>query len=227
MNRLATLILITLAASSLFMVSFAPVLAQSKPSVPEFTLELGERRLDLRIKNQINVTYYNVRVKLHSSDEWNALFGPRRGDGEPNYAEPSDSEYTVIYLGSVFPPSSKDRSSSYLYVESNTGNFEGLEVPSGEQVDFQVEAMTGYFALQPVMPAQYYVFSGEKSGWSKTQTITVPFLTSTPTPLSETLKTVAPVLAIIGAALIIGVIGVALRRHNKPKQTQTQLSRWK
>ena len=220
MNRRAALILTTLTASSLLMISFAPVLAQSKPSVPEFTLELGERRLDLRIKNQNNVTYYNVRVKLHSSDEWNALFGPRRGDGEPNYAAPSDSEYTVIYLGTIFPPSGKDRPSSYLYVESNTGNFEGLAVPSGEQVDFQVEAMTGYFALQPVIPAQYYVFSGEKSGWSNTQTITVPVLTPTPTPLSETLEKAAPVLGVIGAALIIGVIGLTLRRRNKSKQTQ-------
>ena len=40
MSKRAVLLLVTLTASSLLMVSFASVLAQSKPSVPEFTLEV-------------------------------------------------------------------------------------------------------------------------------------------------------------------------------------------
>jgi hypothetical protein len=225
MSKRAAMLLFTLTASSLLMVNFASVLAQSKPSVPEFTVEFEGIQLKIKIKNQPNVSYYNIRVKLHSSDQWHELFGPRRGDGEPNYAEPSDSEYTVMLIGDVFPPSGKDRPSSYLYVESHTGNFEGLEVPSDDQVDFQVEAMTGQFISKPAMPASITVFSGEYSGWSETQTITAPVLTPTPAPLNETIKTAAPLLAVIVAALIIGV-AAALLRHNKPKQTQAPLSRW-
>jgi hypothetical protein len=220
------MLITVLVVSSLFIVGRVFAESYPKTSVPEFTLELVDTTLDLKIKNQPLVSLYNVRVKLHSSEQWNELFGPRRGDGEPNYASPSDSEFTVIIVGTLFPPSGNDGPTSYLNIWSNTGNFEGLEVPSGEQVDFQVEAMIGYFALQPVMPAQYYAFSGEKSGWSETQTLTVPVLSPTPLPLDEALKTMAPVLGVTVTVLVLSLIGIGLRRHNKPKQIQTQLGYW-
>jgi hypothetical protein len=53
------------------------------------------------------------------------------------------------------------------------------EIPSGGQVDFQVQAIAGYITRiygtpVPPWPESYHdVFTGEASGWSNTQTIAI------------------------------------------------------
>lgn len=50
----------------------------------------------------------------------------------------------------------------------------------GSQVDFQVESLVGYYTQVMASPvpgfrnSDYYVFNGQSSGWSDTQTITIP-----------------------------------------------------
>jgi len=174
-----------------------------KPSVPEFTVKLvahpydvpttystdpytGEnmthegyhvenKSIEVSIKNQPFTPYeiqenennwtinfhYNIRIKGHFSEDWSELY--RASDGYPTQ---SDSQYTII---------------SYALGE-NTDTILGtkmIKFPAGAQVDFQVEAMIGYVSRKWVGNGNYgpfsvpWVFTGETSGWSNTQTLTI------------------------------------------------------
>lgn len=165
-----------------------------KPSVPEFTWEfvdysydtpptyeidpytgesvmtepsyhIDNRSIVVTIKNQLftpyryaNGTYtrlyYGIRIKGHYENEWSYAPDPHYY----GYYNASDSGYTVIAI----------RLASY-----GAGG-----VSSGGKVDFQVEALIGYDNRIPTMTpwgeSCYYEFTGETSGWSSTQTITIP-----------------------------------------------------
>jgi hypothetical protein len=159
-----------------------------KPSIPEFTVTLVDRsydapatqsidpytgetvtqpshRIDNRtievtIKNQpfASKLMYNIRVKGHFSKDWTEVFHP--SDGFPIQ---SDSEYTVLSFSSKGGDDFYGPHSAVIYAP-----------PSG-QVDFQVEAMNGNVSREifiPV-PGTGWFFTGEKSGWSNTQVLTV------------------------------------------------------
>jgi len=171
-----------------------------KPSIPELTVNLvdtsydeptaysvdpytGEQLTDagmhvertslrVTIKNQPFTVkgeaegasfFYNIRVKGSFSEEWTELY--RASDGYPTQ---SDSESTVISLGTL----RKDG----LSLESGTV---AMNIPLGGQVDFQVEAMVGWVSrvYNPDATNQIEMypwrFTGEKSGWSNTQTLII------------------------------------------------------
>jgi hypothetical protein len=201
MSKRATLLLIAiLTVSSLIAVKSESALAAiSKPSVPEFTMGFvdhsydvlttysidpytGENvthpgyhvkriALEMTIKNQPFVPYYdadsswnvsfyyNIRIKGYYSEDWIELYRPSDG-----YPTQSDSEYSVISLGTL-----GDGGFSLVT------NAKMIDVPSGGQVDFQVEAMIGYVyrEISIAVPGSGWIFTGETSGWSKTQTLTV------------------------------------------------------
>jgi hypothetical protein len=237
----------------------------TKPSVPEFAVKLvdssydvpttysidpytGEnvahagrhvesKSIEVRIKNQpftpyeiqenennwtINF-YYNIRIKGHFTEDWSELY--RASDGYPTQ---SDSQYTII---------------SYALGE-NTDTILGtkmIKFPAGAQVDFQVETMIGYVSRKYV--GDYgifsfpYVFTGETSGWSNTQTLTIPTSTPSPTdsPAPDQTPTPTPdqepqqtelLQIILAVALIMTVIGTGLlvyfkkRKHVDAKQVK-------
>jgi hypothetical protein len=95
--------------------------------------------------------YYNIRRKGHFDDRW-------REPLSSDYVYRSDSDYTVV---------------SYTL-----GSY-SLNVTSGGQIDFQVEALVGDYvqvhgeSVTPWGASSWNVFLGETSGWSNTQTITV------------------------------------------------------
>jgi hypothetical protein len=198
-----------------------PAFAQSipTPSVPEFSVTYvpstyyvvstdpytGANVTDTYLNNTIEVViknqpfsplehangttlslYYNVEEKGHFSDQWTVypLF--------PTAYPASSSDYTVM---------SFEFFGNYSFDEPLTLG----DVPAGGQVDFQVEALIGYYTSVPYYPpgdtefpeGTTQVFTGETSSWSNTQTITIangststsisPSTTSnpTPTPLSS------------------------------------------
>jgi hypothetical protein len=214
-----------------------------KPSVPEFTLKFvdhsydvpttfsidpytGENvtylghhvkrvTLEVTIKNQPFVpyydtasgwnisAYYNIRMKGYYLEDWMELYRPSDG-----YPTQSDAEYTVISLGTL--------GENGLSLATNA---KMIDVPSGGKVDFQVEAMIGYvsrvynsnatgmFDLYP------WRFTGETSGWSNTQTITIGEISASPTPTPTVPE--FPILVIL--PLFLSVLSVALiLRHRKP-----------
>ncbi|MDR2204278.1 MAG: hypothetical protein LBE76_08335, partial [Nitrososphaerota archaeon] len=175
----ATPLLIVLILSCGFLSILGTVRAESaipKPEIPEFTVKLVDRSydvaptqitdpytgktenrpgyhvkktgIDITIKNQ-DYPYplsYSVRTKGHFEDEehWVNMF--TRIGGRP------EGQYTVL-------------------------EYEEHSYPDGAKVDFQVEALYGSMEWNddgyvPGVGGSWH-FVGERSGWSKTQTLTV------------------------------------------------------
>jgi hypothetical protein len=203
MSKNASLILtLILASSSLIMIKTAYA-AVPKPSVPEFAVQpigpsydvpptysldpntgqfvtqngyhVEYSYAEITIKNQAFPAiddsgnpvsfYYNVRIKGHDeTDNWLEVY--YSGNGLPTQ---SDSNYTKI-------PIPVERQNM------------GIQIPAGSKTDIQVQAMIGRIGrvFNPNSTSQIdmypYRFIGETSGWSNTQTVTLP----ANTPLSPT-----------------------------------------
>ena len=216
----ALLVLLILIVSGVMMVAAPACAAVPKPSVPEFTLNVvahpydvaptttvdpytgnvttqagyhvENKSIEVTIKNQpfspyndgngnsISL-YYNVTVKGHFEDTWDYCFNnPYRG-----LLNASDSDYTIISMPIGY----------HRLVPSGGYPLEGVD--AGDQIDFQVQAQIGYYTIEytgmwaPVPGGDfYYVFTGEASGWSNTQTITIgestPIATPTTPPSQST-----------------------------------------
>jgi hypothetical protein len=202
---LQSLIVIKLAAAQTATPASSPVPA---PSVPEFTIKLvgpsysqpttyqldqntGKimanigytneySSVEVTIKNQPLVFdysnvhligafgfYYNIQIKPHSSSgEWTDIY-QAWNDG---YGVPSNSEYTNLSFS----------------IEGQMG----VGVLAGTEIDIQVQAMIGSLGRDASYVPAPWVFEGQTSAWSNTQTISVPAniplsaTSSSPTPTS-------------------------------------------
>jgi hypothetical protein len=253
-KRVALLFIVILTVSSLLVVESVPALASiSTPSVPEFTLKFVDhsydvpptygidpytgknvmtqagypvqnKSIEVTIKNQPFTPYidvggervwlfYDVRFKGYFED-WGFYNASSFGDYQ-HYILMSDSEYTLI---SYFLQEDADDYSGYVIGD----------VPSGGQIDFQVQAIAGYVTtihggfVPPFGYTGYDVFTGEKSGWSSTQTITIsesqtptssPVTTSppdqTPEPTPKAIETIQ-FETILSAIIAVTMIGAGL-----------------
>ncbi len=183
-------------------------IAQTKPAIPEFTVKFEDnsydapatysidpytgtkvthpshrvdnKTIELKIKNQPFVQYnddggltfyYNVRVKGHYAENWINIYSPA-----VRPLTPSNSDYTVLSFLLTLSPSAPDQGYT-LYTDSYSNILTGL--PSNAQIDFQVEALRGYLSRTVIFASWH--FTGEESGWSNTQTITINESTSSPT----------------------------------------------
>ncbi len=201
-KALFQLLIALLLASTLITVQSAFAQSTVKPSVPEFTVESVGPSFDIPptypfnsttglfdtnngyhiefsavkiiIKNQpftnqtnLDYLYYNVRIKPHNypNSYWLELFSA----GNDGFPTQTLSNYTTI-------PCSVEGAQ----VLGNT-------IPIGATTDIQVEAMIGHIGRnQTMIPYPYpYVFFGETSGWSNTQSVTLP--PKTPLLLSPSL----------------------------------------
>ena len=93
--------------------------------------------------------YFNIRWKGHFGQDWNVLFGPHYG-----YIKPTSGPQTIYVANGSFSQQEFD------VVQWS------VSFPAYAQIDFQVEALTGY----PTTPT---IFTGQESGWSNTQTVTL------------------------------------------------------
>ena len=178
----------------------------TKPSVPEFTVKLVNGTIEVKVKNQpfvsyydtsINWTidlYYNIRIKGNFSENWIELYLIEE------VPTSSYSEYTVLSYSPI-------GENSYIL-----GN-RMIDFPAGSKVDFQVEAMIGYVhrVYNPNWTNQLemypYVFTGKTSGWSATRTI--------PEQEPRQIEAIEIILAI---GLIVIVIGVGLLVYFKKRK---------
>jgi hypothetical protein len=141
--------------------------------------------------------YYNIRIKGHYASKWIELYNP-----ESDYLKRSNSDYTVVAftIGENAP-----------YPILN-------EVSARGQVDFQVQALLGYThrGYNPNATNQLdmfpWVFDGETSDWSNTQTVTIDANASTPTPSTSTLPsqnpTVTPLQPNTESDVLVGLGGI-------------------
>lgn len=190
-----------------------PTPTYPKPSVPEFTAKLvspqpeaNETRIELTIKNQPfdsnNTNHYslvyNVRIST-DGENWTDLY-----NAEDGYPPQSNADYTVLsyVLGesAYYPPADYPLAPSMKV---------GI-LPTAGQVAFQVEAMIGYrdrgAYVNGTMP---YVFKGEKSGWSSTQTITIGANSS------FSWAEISVFAALIAIAALLVAIALVRRRQTK------------
>jgi len=206
-SKFANLLLIVfLILLSTVLVKFAFAQSMPKPSVPEFTVQFVNETIEVKVKNQPFVSYYdtsinwsidlyyNIRIKGNFSEDWIELYLIEE------VPISSYSEYTVLSYSQI-------GENSYIL-----GN-RIIEFPADSQVDFQVEAMIGY--IQRVFNPNWtshlemypYVFTGETSGWSATRTI--------PEQVPHQIEGIEIILTI---ALIVTVIGACIMFYFKKRQ---------
>jgi hypothetical protein len=246
MRKSITLLLVLILTISSLM-TVKPVFAQSisKPPVPEFTLRLVEhpynvapvteidpytgetkiveegryvqnRTIEVIVKNAAFAPYtdannnqivlsYNISVKGHFSEDWK--YYPNAYWKIP--LMPSKADYTVITFG--------------YYNESDPYSYQ-INIPTTGKLDFRVEQNIGYFTQYRVpVPGEFYsvTFTGESSGWSNTETITIDQNSSTSSPLpsspiptasSSQNPAVSPIQPVSGGSMFFGLgwVGVAV-----------------
>jgi hypothetical protein len=242
-----------LAVSSLIVAKSACAQSIPKPSIPEFTVKFVDtsynvpasssidpytgqnvtteghrvenRTIELTIKNQPfvsyisndgNISFYlNVREKGHyeTEDKWIDIYA-----ADNHYTSESNTDYTTLTysLDPDVPP----------WLNNN--------ILSGGQLDFQVEALIGHIGRTSGFASWY--FNGEESGWSSTQTITIPANETTAAPstsLSPTtsvttepsgsqtpalsgldLLQVTVVALLVVIAVLLGLVVVYLRKRS-------------
>lgn len=152
-----------------------------KPSIPEFTVELIDSSYDVPTTYSIdpytgeNITHpghhvesTSIEIKLKNqpfqhfmieSYSVNFHFNIRvKGHYSEDWGYPYSAYYGFIR---------QDSGSEYTYTVPE------IEYPPGAQIDFQAEAMIGYIH-PPLGQFGSWVLEGERSGWSETQTLTIP-----------------------------------------------------
>jgi hypothetical protein len=198
------LLLAVLVLSSVVMVGSAFAQSITKPSVPEFTLKYIDLSYDVpptygidqftgetvitqegyhrhnqsavfKIKNQPfnpytdsggnNISlHYNFRAKGHFGDEWRYYPFTDSGLSSNRYSS------MLFTFGSI--PKFVASTSEYTELSVSLTDFYSYEnLQIGNQIDFQVQAQIGYIDYAG---DGHYSFLGESSGWSETQTITIP-----------------------------------------------------
>ena len=145
--------------------------------------------------NDVNWTinfFYNIRLKGHFSQDW-GYYRYYNGSSDGNLREAYDSQYTVIPID------------SYL--------------PSEGQIDVQIEALIGYEhgVISPYgVPVTARVITGEASGWSNTQTITIPE-TSTSLSPSPTVPEFSFLVVLILFVALPLITTILLRKKHTSK----------
>lgn len=258
-KNISLLLVTILVISSLMMVEYVSAQTIPIPSVPEFTLKVVEhpydiaptttidpytgkttitnygyhvenKSVEIAIKNQpfnsfndINGNsiglYYNVTVKGHFETNWIYYFN----NSYRGLLNASDSDYTVISIPFGYHPTVP------------LGGYPLEGVNSG-QLDLRVQAQIGYYNKEytgmfaPVPGGDFYfLFTGETSDWSNTQTITIPdgsISTSTsPNPTSNPTPTpTVPEfswLMIIPLLLSILAVAVIIRKRRASQKFKT------
>jgi hypothetical protein len=221
-KSLALILILLIAISSLSLLMVRPAYAQSippKPSVPEFTIQFvpisssvtstdpytgknvthqyKSNNIQITIRNQpfsatvngnASNLYYDIQIKGHFAQDWTDVYS-YSDVSSGNLPVQSSTEYTVVLI---------------------PANYQ-----SGDKVDIQVKAILGYqysswySGPQHDVPFMVYYFVNQASGWSTTQTFTMPN-----TFLMENFTHI--IAAVVVLALSFAVVALLLfRRHRK------------
>lgn len=227
------LLAIVLAVSSLLMAESALAQSIPKPSIPEFTLKYSDysydfpptlgidpytgktiitnsgghvenKTIDVKINNQpftselsngsVVSLYYTVRFKGHYGNESDWIYPI---SGIQNWIKQTNDEYTVFT------------------VRTNPAN--QIYLPSYGEVDFQVNAHLGNVNLINGRfwgANDYYVFDGTDSGWSNTQTITIPETVNTSPYPSPTVPEFSSAIVLV-TMLIVLLLAISVFKRKK------------
>lgn len=222
-----SILILILGFSSLIFVESA--FAQSKPAIPEFTVELVEKVIDeaptytvdpysgetiiktdgyhtsyyvvdIKIKNITPDIYYNYRIKGHFGTEWSVC--PLIDNGEGVWTTRESSPFTFVPV----PTYAKATSSEYTEVKVDMQSLR-----AGDQVDVQVQAISGTIENAP--NGGYMILTGQGSNWSNIQTLTVPGESEAVSP-SPTVPEL-PALVILPLLVIIPLVATVFLRKKR------------
>jgi hypothetical protein len=205
------------------MVNFAPVSAQSKPSVPEFTVELVDH--SYVVPQTTSVDPYTGEEVIHPSYTVENKTIDITIKNQP-FTSPNSS--TNLYYGVRVKGNFEENWTELHYITNRT-NDNRLRVQSASEntvisipqdypqgkVDFQVKAVIA--TAHPLLNTNFGHWTWEASDWSNTQTLAIsesqtptPSPTTTPLPTKYTEAGLTEVIigAIITAAVIVAGLGL-------------------
>jgi len=222
-------IILILAVSCLIMIKPEHVIAQNptqtpiyhKPTVPRIYLNLivsafvVNKTIELFIENQPFTPYYDP------SSGWNISFyyNVQIKTNEDNWS----ANWSTLYTVDELPTQSNGNYTVFLYpsnqpVDENDYQLGGrlLELPPGTQIEFQVQAMIGYVHRDFIGQPPPYYFTGEVSGWSNTQTLTMPTSVSPyPTPIIPEFPTTILIITFLITATLLGTVVIKRKQSRR------------
>jgi hypothetical protein len=145
-----------------------------KTVIIQQSYRVDQKSVQLIVKNQqyasivddsgnTTTIYYNFRYKGAYGDEWRYYPFGDSGQGAHRFG------LYDINIPAAFPATDSQYTNITLYMGLLFG-VEANELTIGDQIDFQVQAQVGH--INPPIDG-FYSFSGQKSEWSPTQTITI------------------------------------------------------
>lgn len=214
-----------------------------KPILLKAGYRVENNSIELVIKNQPFTSYstengslvelfYNIRFKGHLESDWHQVKEDAIGWNNyilclPLYLPSSNSEYTTHYFSVRTHYLDYSEESRYRFT---VGNEPILNFTSGDQVDFQVMAMIGYYTqfsdgMTPYGEAHHYTFTGENSGWSNTQTVAIGETAAITAIPSQTTQTEGRsnvvgeqvIIAVLAVVVIAALAVIVLRRRRNHK----------
>lgn len=149
--------------------------------------------------------YYSIQIRGHFNGSWFYLDDGYYGTDNHYAGSDFNSEYTTFQYG--------------LAGNNGTDGLRCIGIPENGQADLQVQAFIGYNTkiidgITMMGEVSHYVFTGESSDWSQTQTVTLtaPAManpTITPTD-PNTQSGIVPQLNWEKIALVVAFVGIAV-----------------
>lgn len=202
------------------------------------------KSIEVTIKNQpftnykdangnVIMLFYNVRWKGHFEDYWHTLSIDLRSHINST-ALPLVASSSLMADNVLVFPNAPFTVMSYALGENPQYTPSIGNVSAGGQIDFQVQAFIGYHTTLQGAPSQfspripeYQVFTGESSGWSDTQTLTIDSNSASsdsqnPTASSDQSGlnwTEIALFTALGVIVVLVIVVVALVRRRRSLQT--------
>ena len=166
--------------------------------------------------NTINL-FYNISVKGSFESNWR--YFPHLLSKLPLISSNNDNTILLFnFITSYMEPQIEKPNDPYFFKLGT--------IPVGSQVDFQVQALIGYYTY-PLYETDFLnnFFNGESSEWSSTQTITIGKNPATTTPdlyfPSQSLSPIVTV-ALLGVIAVVIVFTVVFLHKRSVKQVKYQ-----
>jgi hypothetical protein len=215
----ALALILLMAVSSLTLLMVKPVSAQSVPT-PNFSINpfidsaISTFNVTITVQNNPQTTAYLLAVKIHYYTTWNTV---------------TLNEYNITSFASSGPQTvltlygNIEGEANQIYLQHS--NNWGMEVPFGDQLDFQLASVSGH--VEEGLPSGLN-YVGNMSDWSAVQSITVPYFSTAstvspnPTQTPTSTPSLAPfpdygLLVVLPVFLILLSIALILQRRKTAK----------
>ena len=130
--------------------------------------------------------YYNFRYKGNYTNTW--TYYPENANGQ------SVLHYSALGMEEeIYPPTYQASNSDYTTILLRLIRLGppvgSQEIPNGATLQFQLQALVGYFMANDY---GYFILTGNSSDWSSTQTVTIGETSTSPNPTQSSTNTISP-----------------------------------